>query len=95
MSLLHAVRHNTPVRKSDQSQLAAIPEMAFAISSTYSPTKDLQALIGVAVSGYSRWPTPEDWVRVRPIVRRLYITEQRTLNTVMAIMAKDHGFYAT
>ena len=65
------------------------------MESTYIPTKDLQAFVGAAVSAHSRWPTSEDWVRVRPIIKRLYITEQRTLRMVMAIMAKNYRFNAT
>ncbi|KIM99676.1 hypothetical protein OIDMADRAFT_55587 [Oidiodendron maius Zn] len=33
--------------------------------------------------------------RYRPIITRLYITENRKLSTVMAIMEKQHEFYAT
>lgn len=40
-------------------------------------------------------PSAEDWERVRPIIRRLYIEEGRTLNDVMDILANEYGHKAT
>ena len=42
-----------------------------------------------------RWPTSEqDWIDQKPLIRRLYVDEDRTLNEVMEIMEKQEGFKA-
>jgi hypothetical protein len=40
-------------------------------------------------------PSAEDWDRVRPIIKGLYIDEDCTLKDVMKIMAYQHGHKAT
>jgi hypothetical protein len=40
-------------------------------------------------------PSAEDWKRLRPIIKGLYIDEDRTLKDVMNIMATEHGHKAT
>ena len=47
----------------------------------------------LATNGNS--PTAEDWTRHRPLIKRLYVDEDRTLKDVMAIMARDYGHKAT
>lgn len=43
----------------------------------------------------SQGPTADSWERLRPIIRTLYIDEDRTLRDVMSIMAGVYGHKAT
>lgn len=36
-----------------------------------------------------------EWNRFRPIIKRLYIDEEKTLNEVMAVMEREYGHRAT
>ena len=40
-------------------------------------------------------PSAEDWEHLRPIIRGLYIDEDRTLKDVMSIMANEHDHKAS
>lgn len=40
-------------------------------------------------------PSADDWERLRPVIRRLYIDEGHTLKDVMNIMADKYGHKAT
>lgn len=42
-----------------------------------------------------KWASPASWDRWRARITQLYTTEGKTLNEVMAIMAKEHGHHAT
>jgi len=48
-----------------------------------------------AQSPQQRWAMPSEWDAVRATVTRLYKDENRKLEEVMAIMQRDHNFYAT
>ena len=41
------------------------------------------------------WPTEMDWRQYRPVITRLYMTENKTLEAVMIIMLAEYGFKAT
>jgi hypothetical protein len=41
------------------------------------------------------WASKEDWIRVCPVITRLYAEERRPLNAVMAIIETEHGLRAT
>jgi hypothetical protein len=41
------------------------------------------------------WAKPEDWDTHRQTITRLYADEDKSLSEVMAIMKRDHSFYAT
>ena len=43
----------------------------------------------------SKWASLQDWERVRPVIRQLYVEEDRTLKEVMGIMATKYGHRAT
>ncbi len=36
-----------------------------------------------------------DWERFRPLIKRLYVDEDRTLKDVMAILLAEHGHNGT
>ncbi|PMD59823.1 uncharacterized protein K444DRAFT_529152, partial [Hyaloscypha bicolor E] len=36
-----------------------------------------------------------EWNRFRPLIKRLYIDEEKTLKEVMAVMEREHGHRAT
>ncbi|CZR63042.1 uncharacterized protein PAC_12939 [Phialocephala subalpina] len=40
-------------------------------------------------------PTPEDWERHRPLIKRLYVDENKKLKEVAHIMAAQYGHFAT
>jgi Clr5 domain len=42
-----------------------------------------------------RYPSIEEWDRIRPIVTKLYSKENRTLKKVKSMLERDHGFVAT
>ena len=42
-----------------------------------------------------QWASKDDWKRVKPFIKRLYVDEDRKLKEVMAIMEKEHDFKAT
>jgi hypothetical protein len=44
---------------------------------------------------FARQACRTEWGRLRPVIKRLYVDEDRTLNEVMIIMARDHGHRAT
>lgn len=43
----------------------------------------------------NKWASPNDWERFRPLIKKLYVDEDRTLTDVMAIMLTEHGHNAT
>lgn len=47
------------------------------------------------VSNTKQGPSADDWERLRPIIKTLYIEEDRTLNDVKNIMADEYGHNAT
>lgn len=42
-----------------------------------------------------RYPSAEDWKKIRPVFTNLYSTEDKTLKDVKEIIERDHGFVAT
>ncbi|KKY17970.1 hypothetical protein UCRPC4_g05172 [Phaeomoniella chlamydospora] len=40
-------------------------------------------------------PRPEDWLRVQPHIRQLYVVDQRPLKDVSRILEEQHNFFAT
>lgn len=43
----------------------------------------------------SRDHTEAEWETMRPVIRQLYVVENRKLNETMAIMRRRHGFAAS
>lgn len=41
------------------------------------------------------WATTQDWEDQRPTITRLYFDENKTLNEVIQIMKREHGFLGT
>ena len=58
-----------------------------------STSAGLQSTNALATNG--KWPSGDDWTRHRPLIKRLYVDDDRTLTDVMAIMARDNGHKAT
>jgi len=50
---------------------------------------------GASKASSSKWASLHDWERVKPLIKQLYVEEDRTLKDVMAIMSSKHGHYAT
>lgn len=48
-----------------------------------------------AAASRSKWASLEDWEKVKPLIRQMYVEEDRTLKHVMAIMASKYGHHAT
>jgi hypothetical protein len=48
----------------------------------------------VSSVSHSHGPLSTEWDRLRPIIKRLYTDEGKTLNEVMTIMARDHNHRA-
>lgn len=46
-------------------------------------------------AGCGDWASKDDWTRARPLIKRLYVDEDRTLKNVMIIMEAEHGLKAT
>jgi hypothetical protein len=40
-------------------------------------------------------PSQSAWERVRPLIKQLYVDEDRTLKEVMDTLVRDHGHTAT
>jgi hypothetical protein len=38
-----------------------------------------------------KYASPSEWNRVRPLIKQLYVDEDRTLKEVMDILLRDHG----
>jgi hypothetical protein len=51
-----------------------------------------KAVVAASSRGYA---SPSDWDPVRPLIRRLYCDEGKTLKEVMVIMDRDYGHRAT
>jgi hypothetical protein len=49
----------------------------------------------VAIALTPGYASRSEWDRVRPIIKRLYFDEGRTLKDVMTIMAQNHGHQAS
>jgi hypothetical protein len=58
---------------------------------TFSPRYHPDMSVSRTVGG----PSPADWKRARPLIKRLYLEEDRSLREVMTIMANEHGHKAT
>jgi len=43
----------------------------------------------------SKWASLQDWEKFKPLIKQLYVEEDRTLKDVMAIMASKYGHRAT
>jgi hypothetical protein len=41
------------------------------------------------------WARPEEWELHRPLIKRLYVDEDRTLKEVMKVMSSEHGLHGT
>ncbi|KAK4217535.1 hypothetical protein QBC37DRAFT_369959 [Rhypophila decipiens] len=48
-----------------------------------------------AVRPKGKWATTEEWVAVRPMIRKMYMEDNVPLKEVMAIMETQHGFHGT
>lgn len=42
-----------------------------------------------------QWAKVEDWERVRPFIKELYKDELKPLKEVIAVLERDHHFFAT
>jgi hypothetical protein len=51
-----------------------------------------EAVATASTRGYS---SRSEWDRVRPIIKRLYVDEDKTLKDVITIMARDYGHQAS
>ena len=49
----------------------------------------------VVAASSNLYPSQSDWNRLRPHIKRLYVDEDKTLEEVMIIMARDHGHRGT
>ena len=49
----------------------------------------------VATASSSTHPTRTEWDLFRPVIKRLYVDEEKTLKEVMAVMERDYGHRAT
>lgn len=50
--------------------------------------------IGVRVDR-TKMASKQDWIRLRPEIKRLYVDENKTLKEVMSIIEREHGLKAT
>jgi hypothetical protein len=41
------------------------------------------------------WAAREAWDQVKPLIKKLYVDEDKTLKEVMQIMAREHGHHGT
>ena len=48
----------------------------------------------VAAASYDHAASRAEWNRFRPLIKRLYVDEEKTLKEVMAIMERDYGHRA-
>ena len=46
-------------------------------------------------SSRAKAPPPEEWQRIKPVLKRHYIDEGKTLQQVLDLLFKEHGFKAT
>ena len=53
------------------------------------------AAVSASKASASKWASLEDWERVKFLIRKLYVEEDRTLKEVMAIMSSKYGHNAT
>ncbi|PMD39544.1 hypothetical protein L207DRAFT_428284, partial [Hyaloscypha variabilis F] len=49
----------------------------------------------VAAPSSLKCPSLSEWERVRPLIKQLYVDEDRTLKEVMDTLVRDHGHKAT
>ena len=56
------------------------------------PFLEPEAVVAAPFRGYA---SLSEWDLVRPLIRRLYVDENKTLKEVMAIMTRDHGHQGT
>jgi Clr5 domain len=49
----------------------------------------------VVVTPSGRNASRSEWDLIRPLIKRLYVDEDKTLKEVMTIMAQDYGHHAT
>ncbi|PMD31519.1 hypothetical protein L207DRAFT_472191 [Hyaloscypha variabilis F] len=49
----------------------------------------------VAAASYDRAASRAEWNRFRPLIKRLYVDEEKTLKEVIAIMERDYGHRAS
>lgn len=90
-----------PVGESEDSVSAArgMPvESTFEV--THLPARSFPAAEDVAGQGAPLErgdcpPSPFSWEYYKPVIRRLYVDEKRTLREVMDILENDFGFKAT
>jgi hypothetical protein len=81
--------------------LVALPASTQALPITLPDTTShydiniIRQCPAMSVSRTTGGPSPADWERVRPLIKHLYVEEDRTLSDVMSIMARDHGHKAT
>ena len=57
-----------------------------------APLLESEAVPTASTLGYA---SRTEWDRVRPIIKRFYVDEDKTLKEVMAIMARDYGHQAS
>lgn len=59
------------------------------------PYRSREPSVATSFVSQPRYPTPEKWASIRPVFTKLYITEDKTLNEVKAILERQHKFSAT
>lgn len=66
------------------------PLVPFGLQDAGPPSK-----LSIAPPGREKWASKDNWTRLRPTIKCLYVDEGRKLKDIMAIMEKEHGFKAT
>lgn len=70
--------------------------MATSVPPSMPNASDLQSGSGIiAPRPKGKWATPEEWMAVKPIIRKMYLDENVPLKDVMAIMETQHNFHGT
>lgn len=64
-------------------------------TSSPAPDKETKPVLTERRSTYIRGPSKELWARYKPLVKRMYVDEGKTLKEVMTIMEREHRFIAS
>ena len=75
--------------------MATIPLSAVKSSSEGLHTLKSNSHTTAPATRLSQGPSVQDWERLRPVITRLYIDEDRTLVNVMNTMAINYGHKGT
>lgn len=72
--------------------LMTLPESAFPFRGYGNVARPEHSLASTdATEWTTEGPSANDWDSLRPVIKRLYIDEDRTLNNVISTMARDYG----